>query len=88
MEPQQLLTDIVDFSPRQIKRILWSASTCLLIYTLFLTLTLLSASKYLFTQKRYTSFPILVFYICATTIQLSRMIPYLNALTMYAVAFD
>ena len=58
------------------------------VYSLVMIWTFINIKLFLWDQKRYTNFPVLVFYICAVTIMTARMVPYFNALTMYADLFE
>ena len=66
-------------------RTIWiTSAACILLYLVILAWTLINIKKYLIDQKRYKTFSVLIFYVCAVIIELSRILGYVNLITIYA----
>ena len=54
------------------------------LYSIVIVWTLVNTKLYLWDQKRYKTFSVLVFYIIAPIIEISRMLMYFNVIVMYS----
>ena len=62
------------------KFIYWTIAVCILIYFSVLVWTLVNAKLFLYDQSRYKTTSVLLFYILAVLILLSRIIGYLQVI--------
>ena len=59
-----------------------TAMVMIFLYILIAVWTLVNVKRYLIDQKRYKTFSVLVFYVLALVIELSRMLMYANVIVM------
>ena len=61
-----------------------TSAACILFYLVFLGWTAANIKRYLIDQRRYKTFSVLIFYVCALIIELCRLLQYTNNITIYA----
>ena len=64
------------------KLIVITAIVMIFLYIFIAVWTLVNVKRYLIDQKRYKTFSVLVFYVLALVIELSRMLMYSNVIVM------
>jgi len=83
LESKKLLrADKSILSPGQIQAMLITACILISLYLLLLVWTLYNVKVYLWDQKRYKTFSVLIFYILALILESSRMLMYFNVIYM------
>jgi len=75
------LTRYAEFS-RGERLIVITAIVMIFLYILIAVWTLVNVKRYLIDQKRYKTFSVLIFYVLALVIELSRMLMYSNVIVM------
>ncbi len=65
-----------------------TAASLIAVYIVLMLWTLTNVKLYVCDQKRYRTFSILVFYVLALLIEVSRMLMYCNVITIYDNNFD
>ena len=84
MNQSDQLTNLVryaQFSQGE-RLIVITAIVMIFLYIFIAVWTLVNVKRYLIDQKRYKTFSVLVFYVLALVIELSRMLMYSNVIVM------
>ena len=64
--------------------ILITSGFCILFYSALLVWTLIDFKRFVIDQKRYRTFAVWIFYVCAIIIELLRCLMFANNFTVYA----
>ena len=84
MNQSDQLTNLVRYAQlsQGERLIVITAMVMIFLYILIAVWTLVNVKRYLIDQKRYKTFSVLVFYVLAFVIELSRMLMYSNVIVM------
>ncbi len=84
MNQSDQLTNLVRYAQlsRGERLIVITAIVMIFLYIFIAVWTLVNVKRYLIDQKRYKTFSVLVFYVLALVIELSRMLMYSNVIAM------